>query len=199
MFNYKKIPTINDYENANNKNEKIFSNKSNKLNLNTNNFPPKRNINLENIDKISGNISLKETKVYSKLQFNITQNNIGSNTDKNLNISHLNKIFGNENKDVRNEIKMYKNYTDNEINTLEYKDALIIDNRTFLKYYISLLKTKHILIFSFYTSNDYNPRTIKIVLFLFSFSLLFFVTSLFFQDSTMHKIYEDNGIFDIIY
>ena len=199
MFNYQDIQTINDYENANNKNEKIFSEKSNKLNLKKNNFPPKRNINLENIDKISANISLKETKVYSKLKFNLTQNNIGSNTDKNINISHLNKIFGIENKDVRNEIKMHKNYTDNEINTLKYKDALIIDNRTFFQYYLSLLKTKHILIFSFYTSNDYNPRTIKIVLFLFTFSLLFFVTSLFFQDSTMHKIYEDNGIFDIIY
>jgi len=137
--------------------------------------------------------------MYSKLQFNLTQNNLGSNTDKNLNISHLNKIFPNEIKDVRKGIKMYKNYTDNEINSLEYKDALVIDNRTFLQYYISLLKTKHMLIFSFYTSNDYNPRSIKIILFLFSFSLLFFVTSLFFQDSTMHKIYEDDGIFDFIY
>ena len=204
IFNFNNIIQINNDNNneiANNKNEKIFSEKSNQLNLNLNknNFPPKRNINLENIDKISADISLKDTKIYSKFQFNLTQNKLGSNTEKNLNISHLNKFFANEPKDVRKEIKMDKDYTDNEINTLEYKDSLVIDDRTFLQYYISLIKTKHILVFSFYTSNDYNPRSIKIVLFLFSFSLLFFVTSLFFQDSTMHKIYEDNGIFDFIY
>jgi hypothetical protein len=67
--------------------------------------------------------------------------------------------------------KSIKNYTDNEINSLVYKEAIIIDNRTFLQYYISLLKSKHILIFSFYT-NDYNSKIIKITFFLFSFTLL---------------------------
>ena len=87
-------------------------------------------------------------------------------SDKNLNISHLNKIFANEIIDVRKQIKKY---TDNEINTLKYKDALIIDNRTFFQYYISLLKTKYILIFSFY-----NPRSIKIVfIFIFIFNIIF--------------------------
>ena len=39
----------------------------------------------------------------------------------------------------------------------------------------------------------------KINLFFHSFSLNYFVNTLFFNDETMHKIYEDEGIFDFIY
>ena len=94
--------------------------------------------------------------------------------------------------------KSIKNYTDNEINSLVYKQAINIDRRTFFQYYISLIKTKHILIFSFYT-NDYNSKLIKITLFEFSFTLFYTVNSLFFNDSTMHKIYEEYGAFNFIY
>ena len=57
--------------------------------------------------------------------------------------------------------------------------------------------TKHILLFSFI--NDYNSRIIKILLFLFSFNVYIVVNALFFNDSTMHKIYLDKGSFNLIY
>ena len=57
--------------------------------------------------------------------------------------------------------------------------------------------TKHILLFSFI--NDYNSRIIKILLFLFSFIIYFVINTLFFNDSTMHKIYLDEGSFNLIY
>ena len=164
------------------------------MNLNKKYAPPKRNT-----DKISLNLDLNENKIYSNLKINITPNNMSSNTYKNINISIINQNFNNETKE-NNKFKYesIKNYTDNEINSLVYKEAIIIDNRTFFQYYISLLKSKHILIFSFYT-NDYNSKIIKITLFLFSFTLLYTVNALFFQDSTMHKIYEDYGAFNFIY
>ena len=85
------------------------------------------------------------------------------------------------------------------MNNLNYKQAIIIDKRSYYQYYLSLLKRKHILIFTFYTSNDYNSREIKICLFIFSFALYFSVNALFFDEKTMHEIYEENGTFDIIY
>ena len=85
------------------------------------------------------------------------------------------------------------------MNDLNYKVAILIDKRNYYQYYLSLLKRKHILIFTFYTSNDYNSREIKICLFTFSFALQFTVNTLFFNDSTMHKIYEDYGAFNFIY
>ena len=57
----------------------------------------------------------------------------------------------------------------------------------------------HIIIFTFLTRNDYNSKSIKIILFLFSFSLYLTVNALFFNEETIHKIYEDHGTFNISY
>ena len=91
------------------------------------------------------------------------------------------------------------NYNDYELNNLSYNEALKIDKRIFSQYYLSLLRTNHILIFSFYTSTDYNSKLIKIILFLFSFCLYFTTNALFFNDATIHKIYEDKGEYNFIY
>ena len=96
-------------------------------------------------------------------------------------------------------IKSMEYYNDTELNNLDYKDALEIDKRTYFKYYISLIKKKQLLIFTFYPSNDYNSMIIKICLFLFSFVLYYTINALFFTDSTMHKIYEDEGAFNFFY
>ena len=92
-------------------------------------------------------------------------------------------------------------YNDSELNGLSYEDALDYDKRTYIKYYISVLKLKHALIFSFFQNNDYNSRIMKILLFFFSFSIELSINALFFNDDTMHKIYEDQGdlIFSINY
>jgi len=58
---------------------------------------------------------------------------------------------------------------------------------------------KYSVIFTFCSSKDYNSREIKISLFLFIFSLYFTINSLFFNDSTMHKIFIDKGSFNFIY
>ena len=92
-----------------------------------------------------------------------------------------------------------KDLNDNEINSLEYDKSLEIDHRTYIQYYLSLLRTNHLLIFSFYSSKDYNSLIMKIDLFFVNFSLYYVVNGLFFTDSTMHKIYEEKGTFDFIY
>ena len=90
--------------------------------------------------------------------------------------------------------------TDNELNSFSYNKSLIHDKRTCLKYYISLLKTKHSLFFSFNIKNkDYNSPIIKILLFFFDFCLFTVINALFFNDSTLHRIYLDEGSFNLIY
>ena len=90
-------------------------------------------------------------------------------------------------------------YNDYELNNLSYKEALVIDKRTYFQYYWSLLKQKQLLIFAFYTYNDYNSKIVKISLFFFSFALIYTVNALFFNYNTMHKIYEDQGSFNLIF
>ena len=85
------------------------------------------------------------------------------------------------------------------MNSLVYKKAFLIDKRNLFQFYFSLLRQKQIIIFTFYTYNDYNLRNIKICLFLFNFSLYYTINALFYTDSTMHKIYEEQGSFNFIY
>ena len=72
------------------------------------------------------------------------------------------------------------------------------DKRFYSEYTISLFKLKHPLIFTF-CLNDYNSKIIKVELFLISFSIYFAINALFFNDETMHKIYEDEGKFELLY
>ena len=96
--------------------------------------------------------------------------------------------------------KLKKNkHTENELNNLEYELALEKDKRTYLQYYWSLLKKKQLILFTFLPSEDYNLISIKILLFLMSFSLSFTINGFFFTDETMHNVYENNGVFDFIY
>ena len=85
------------------------------------------------------------------------------------------------------------------MNSLEYNEALRIDKRTYIQFYLSLLRTNHLFIFSFCPNKDYNSRIIKIFLFFFCFTAHFTVNALFFTDQTMHKILEDHGQFNFIY
>ena len=90
-------------------------------------------------------------------------------------------------------------YNDKELNELSYELALKYDRRTYFLFYLSLLKTKHPFIFSFIYNRDYNAKVIKIDLFIFSFTIYYAVNALFFNDDSMHKIYENNGKYSFIY
>ena len=85
-----------------------------------------------------------------------------------------------------------------ELNSLEFEEALIKDKRTYIEYYLSLIKTNHGLLYIFH-SEDYNSPIIKLSIFIFNLSCLITVNALFFSDDTMHKIYSDKGSFNFIY
>ncbi len=91
-----------------------------------------------------------------------------------------------------------KDYNEYEINLLKYTKGIFRDKRSFLEYYIFLLKRKQILIFSFYTSDDYNLRTLKISLFFFSLALNYAINTLFYNDESIHEVYEDKGEYNFL-
>ena len=82
---------------------------------------------------------------------------------------------------------------------MDYESALKYDERSYLEYYFSLIKTKHDLIFTFFYNKDYNSKIIKIDLFFVNFVMNYTVNALFFSDDTMHKIYEEKGKFQFLY
>ena len=125
-------------------------------------------------------------------------------------VSYTNKLLNPKTKEIKIEKEFksnknkieeykYKDLNDHQLNNLEYEIAIKYDKRTYFQYYWSLLKKKQLILFTFIPNNDYNLVSVKIALFIVSFSLYFTITGFFFSDETMYKVYEDNGIYNIIF
>ena len=106
-------------------------------------------------------------------------------------------VNANNNIIIDGKVKHILKYIDEEINLLPYNLAKEYDKRTFCPYYISLLKTKHSLLKTLFNNNDYNSRIIKFDLFLIGFAIDYIVNAFFYNDDTMHNIYESKGQFDL--
>ena len=97
-----------------------------------------------------------------------------------------------------NEIGNIKNFPDCEMNLFNYSEAVSYDNRTYFQYYISLLKVKQLFLFAFCPNDDYNSRLIKIGIFILSFNIHYATNFAYFlNENIIHKIFEDNGKYDI--
>ena len=90
------------------------------------------------------------------------------------------------------------NYNEQELNTLKYNLAIEIDKRTYFEYYCSLLRKKHLIIFTFISTNDFNLISIKLSLFIMSFSLYLTINGFFFSDEKMHTIYINKGFLSFL-
>ena len=150
------------------------------------------NNNLIFID-INNNKSNNKENLYKNKD--VISNNIrDNNTEKKI-----------ERKNAALKIKKDKNfktimdYTDDELNDLDYELALKYDKRNYLELYISLLKTNNDIIYTFFYNKDYNTRIIKIDIFLIEFTIEYTINALFFDDDSMHKIYVDEGSFNFYY
>ena len=126
-----------------------------------------------------------------KKSHKITDN---SNEILEANIKNIN--INNENISIEEKFEIL---TDYELNELNYEEALKKDNRNFIQLYLSLIKIKHLFLFTFFLIKDYNSYIIKIFIFFLTFSMNITVSAMFYSDSTMHKIYVDYGKFDFIY
>ena len=189
-FNKKKKDVDKNNLNNNSKSKLTLIDEDNKnKSLKTKNC--KTNINIFNIGQLKiGKVAKNRCKEKS-LTISLQKNDNNKKPTKTAN--YMNSI-----NNVGNNI-LYRNLNDEELNSLEYTIALEIDKRTYFQYYWSLLKKKHLILFTFYPNNDYNIPSIKIFLFLVSFSLYFSINGFFFNDDTMHKINEDHGNFNLLY
>ena len=138
-------------------------------------------------------INIKQLNtIYAEHAMNTFKLDTNHKTDKS------NTIILDTGNEINNSDKILE-YKDFELNSLDYQEALKHDKRTYFQYYIALLNINHLLIFSFFGKNDYNSRIIKMFLFFFFFIVNLTVNAIFFNDSTMHKIYIDEGNYNFIY
>ena len=147
----------------------------------------------DNFKKVRNNLK-KKTKNQS---INSRDINLCSYSKISLNKGSSVIIFR-KNKKKRSSIHKI-NYIDKDLNYLSYRDAIGNDKREFVQFYFSFLKAKHPLIFSFYPHKDYNLLVVKLDLFFLFFIIYYFINALFFNEEAIHKIYEDEGIYNIGY
>ena len=180
----KKNKSKNKNKNKANPLKKIKSKKNlviNQVNININNN--NNNSNSKSFSKLK----LKETDIFSP------QSKIRSNNNK------MKKFNKDKKRKKANNILSLNKYNDFELNIMDYNDALCIDNRTYFQYYCSLLKTKHPIIFTFFSNRDYNSLIIKICLFSLSFAIYYSFNAIFFNYSIIHIIYKDGGSYNLSY
>ena len=161
--------------------------KSNKIKKYTKN---KAKINVSNPRK---KIKKKSTK--SVNSFNKKENSVNSKVLINTNIVKEEKmivIHKPEKKIIQ------KQFIDYAINHLNYEEALMYDKRTYFEYYISLVRTKHPIFFTFCLLKDYNILIIKTCIFLLSITVYFGINALFFNNTIIHTIYLNEGKYDIV-
>ena len=163
----------------------------------------------EKEEKLNYNPPIKKCKKDNGINLinnNLTRNFMNNKYQNQSTIGNIPKSncqikskFSNNSINALERTKEIMSYNDEELNNLEYELALRYDKRTYCNYYLSLLKTNHIIMFTFFNNSDYNSKIVKIDLFLFNFSLDYAINTLFFNDNTMHQIYEDKGSFNITY
>ena len=153
----------------------------------------KKDINIDDDNQIKNN---NIVNIINDNKINIP--NINNLPEKSINKNNIVKSKSNKQKTIE-KVKNIMEYNDDEINKLPYELAIQYDKRSYFVYYISLLKTNHNLIFSFFYNKDYNSRIIKVDLFFIGFTIYYTVNALFYNDDTIHKIYEVKGAFDLEY
>ena len=156
--------------------------------------------NLSSLSKLyrsKKNININIIPINSIINNNRIKKTNGRRKNKNKNKSPKINIQNNKKKNNYSNSQIFINLNDQEKNTLSYEKALIYDKRTYFQYYCSLLRKKQLILFTFLPANDYNLITIKITLFLLSFSLYFSINGLFFSDDSMHKVFKNNGSYNL--
>ena len=94
--------------------------------------------------------------------------------------------------------KQQNKLDDFELNELSYEEAVIYDQRTFFKIYLSLLKREHRILFTFFVCHDYNLVYVKLSRFIFLLATDIAMNVFFFSDVTMHKQFLNYGKYNFI-
>ena len=98
--------------------------------------------------------------------------------------------------------KMYINNIlpkkDNELQDMEFKEAIIYDKRSYLRMYWSFLVDSQIILSTFCTENYLNLFVIKLSFFVFTFQISFFLNALFYTDEYISDTYHNDGVLDFI-
>ena len=126
----------------------------------------------------------KGSKLYTRKSTNVMETiaekeNEQKNEDKNADDSNLAR-------------------TNDELQDMDYEEAIIYDKRPYIKMYWSQLIDSQIILGTFFTENNLNLLIIKISFFICIFQISFFLNALFYTDDYISDAYYNNGVLDFV-
>ena len=168
----------NRYLKINNHNEKIRENNNIIISIN-NNFG--KNISNSSLFKIQ-NTNKKDALKNNKW------NDLYLKTSNKTSLYKNNKYKGLINYLDEFEINM-EEYLRAELDDMDYDDAVKNDKRKFFEFLKARLKSKQIILNTFFVNEPLRPRAIKVLLIILDIDLYLFVNALFFNDDYISEIF----------
>ena len=87
-------------------------------------------------------------------------------------------------------------YTPEELNDMDFEEALREDKRNYYRIFISYLLIEHIIFNTFCTDIYLELRPIKLSFLIFGYEINFFLNALFYTDSYISDTYHNDGVLD---
>jgi len=88
--------------------------------------------------------------------------------------------------------------TDEDLQDMDYEEAIIYDKRTFLRIYWSFLVDSQIILGTFFTENYLNLFIIKFSFLICTFQISFFLNAFFYTDDYISDAYHNGGVLDFV-
>ena len=87
---------------------------------------------------------------------------------------------------------------DEEMQNMEYEEAILYDKRSYIRMYWSFLLESQIILETFCADNHLYLFVTKLSFFIFTFQINFFLNALFYTDDYISDAYHNNGVLDFI-
>ena len=131
------------------------------------------------------NLNLKSYEKDSSDSLNSKKRNKGKKSNKSsMNSTIESKI---------QKIKPIRNFSDEELDRMDFHNSIKYDKRKFCDYYCKLIKQKQNIINTFFVYNPMKPFPIKAIAFFFMISVIFAVNCLFITESYISQRYNHKG------
>lgn len=86
-----------------------------------------------------------------------------------------------------------------ELNELEYEEALENDKRSFCKFYFDVMSEKQVILSPILYSSVFRPITLRISMLVFCILTFFFINAMFFTEEYISNRYDSNEKLDFVY
>ena len=158
-----------------------------------------KNVGQNNLKSNGNNINIFNPKNHrtknSKINLKLSSVEL---TKQKLNEDKLDNNLEIKNKNFQESPLINEKLDNFELNNLDYIPACELDNRSFIKTYLSVLMREHIFLITFFAWNDYNLFYIKIERFIIQFCTSMAMNGLFFSDESMHNLYVNSGEYGFV-